>query len=121
MRRSLIISKTSQNCTNMIWLFHNELSIEPEDFSLQQCISDVVLTQKSVILNKGLLLHVTIADNVPYVIRGDQLRVKQILLNLLGNAVKFTKQGEITISAQMLEQKNESIIVTIQHLVLSHL
>ena len=90
-----------------------KISIEPEDFSLQQCISDVVLTQKSVILNKGLLLHVTIADNVPYVIRGDQLRVKQILLNLLGNAVKFTKQGEITISAQILEQKNESIILQI--------
>ena len=46
-------------------------------------------------------------------ILGDQLRVKQIIHNLLGNAAKFTKQGGITIAAQVHERHNDSIIVQI--------
>jgi CheY-like chemotaxis protein len=44
---------------------------------------------------------------------GDQLRVKQILLNLVGNAGKFTAQGNITVSAQLLEQHDTSLLVQI--------
>jgi signal transduction histidine kinase/CheY-like chemotaxis protein len=88
------------------------LAIECHEFSLQHCINDVILLQKHVIYGKGLDLHVDVAPDIPLLL-GDQLRVKQILLNLLGNAVKFTAQGSIAISAEIIEQTDASARVQI--------
>lgn len=90
-----------------------KIRLESVDFSLQQSINDVVLTQRSVINEKGLALDVDIAGDFPHVLVGDQLRVKQIILNLLGNAIKFTPQGGITISARVLEQYDNSVLLQI--------
>ena len=88
-----------------------KVTIESAEFSLQDCIDHVVLMQKSVIFGKGLKLDLEVSEDIPQLILGDQLRVKQILNNLLGNAVKFTSQGDITISAQLLEQQDSSLLV----------
>ena len=85
-----------------------KITIEPTEFSLKGCINNVILMQKSIITQKGLSLKVNISNDVPNVVLGDQVRIKQILLNLLGNAVKFTIQGEITVSVQILERYNDS-------------
>lgn len=82
-------------------------------FSLHNCINDVVALQKSAISQKGLVLKVVPAVDIPPVLLGDQLRVKQILLNLLANAAKFTAQGGITITTQLLEQQATSVLVGI--------
>lgn len=79
------------------------VTLEYQDFSLRKAIQDVVLCQKSLIFKKGLQLSIEVADDLPELFRGDPLRVKQILMNLLGNAVKFTKQGTIRITAAMLQ------------------
>ncbi len=88
-----------------------KITIESAEFSLQNCIDHVVLMQKSVIFGKGLTLDLEVSEEIPQQILGDQFRVKQILHNLLGNAVKFTSQGGITISAQLLEQQESSLLV----------
>ncbi len=90
-----------------------KIEIELAQFSLQRCINDIVLTQKSGIYLKKLKLDVQIDKNIPPVLIGDQLRIKQILSNLLGNAAKFTLKGSITISAQIKEQLDNSAIVQI--------
>ncbi|HIJ81794.1 MAG TPA: response regulator [Desulfuromonadales bacterium] len=77
--------------------------LEPYDFSLEQCIRDIVRMQSAIIREKGLGIDIDVADDVPPVLVGDQLRIKQILLNLLGNAVKFTSTGSISISVKLLE------------------
>jgi CheY-like chemotaxis protein len=87
--------------------------LENSEFSLHHCINDVVLTQKAPIFGKRLSLDVDLADDIPHVLVGDQLRIKQILLNLLGNAIKFTEQGGITITAQALERSKTRILVQI--------
>lgn len=84
-------------------------TIELARFSLHDCIESVVTTQKSSLHQKGLSLAVEIAKEVPRVLVGDQLRIKQIIVNLLGNAVKFTAQGGITISVQLLAQSERSL------------
>jgi CheY-like chemotaxis protein len=88
-----------------------KITLESAEFSLQHCIDHVVLMQKSVIFGKGLTLDLEVSEEIPQIILGDQFRVKQILHNLLGNAVKFTSHGGITISAQLLELKDSSLLV----------
>ena len=90
-----------------------KIPIEPIEFCLQHCINDVAVMQKSAIFGKGLKLELEVSEDVPQLMMGDQLRVKQILHNLIGNAVKFTSQGGITISAQLLERQDSSLLVQI--------
>jgi signal transduction histidine kinase/ActR/RegA family two-component response regulator len=87
--------------------------IELSVFNFQQCIGDVILTQKSVIYEKGLTLKLDLSADIPGILMGDILRIKQILLNLLSNAIKFTKQGNIIVSAKLLEQLYDSVLVQI--------
>jgi signal transduction histidine kinase/ActR/RegA family two-component response regulator len=90
-----------------------KIELEPAAFSLRSSINDVILTQKSAIHNKGLSVHADVADDVPHILVGDQLRIKQILLNLLGNAIKFTSRGGIKISAKVLEHYDASVLIQI--------
>ena len=90
-----------------------KISLEMTEFSLKGAINDVVLTQRSVISNKGLSLNVTVADDVPPIFMGDPLRIKQIILNLLGNAAKFTSKGSIFVSVDMLQFHGTTGVVRI--------
>jgi polar amino acid transport system substrate-binding protein len=82
-----------------------KVELEYLDFSLGHAVQDVVNTQLSAIHQKQLGLQVLLADDLPEIVRGDQLRFKQILLNLLNNAIKFTPAGSITIKAGLREQQ----------------
>ncbi|MFZ8292027.1 ATP-binding protein, partial [Staphylococcus aureus] len=54
-------------------------------------------------MRSGLELQTEIADDVPNMVIGDGLRLRQIILNLLGNAAKFTEHGAITLSVAMVD------------------
>ncbi len=83
------------------------------DFSLQHCIRDIGQMTKTAASQKGLALDLNLSSDIPYLLVGDQLRLKQILLNLLGNAIKFTAEGEVTVSTRLLEQHDNFVIVQI--------
>ncbi len=78
-----------------------KIELEYADFLLAKAIDEVVATQIGRIRQKNLELVTTIAHGGPVIVHGDMLRFKQIVLNLLGNAIKFTDQGTITITAQV--------------------
>jgi CheY-like chemotaxis protein len=69
--------------------------------------------QRSAARDKWLTLDVDFAGDLPPLLMGDQLRIKQILNNLLGNAVKFTFSGAINISVEHVEQDATSVLVRI--------
>jgi len=65
-----------------------------------------------VIESKGLSVEVDIPDNAEFV-KGDEHRIQQIMMNLIGNAVKFTETGQITISAVNLSEKNNMVEIAV--------
>ena len=73
-----------------------ELEILP--FDLMGCIEISMDLEAAKPAEKGLELTYFQEDNVPSVIRSDEIRLRQILINLLGNATKFTEKGEIVLS-----------------------
>ena len=90
-----------------------KVELESVDFSLRRAINDILNTQISLIHKKQLQLDFEFPEDLPEIIRGDQLRFKQILLNLLGNAIKFTEQGNIGVVVQLLEQQQLKLLVRI--------
>lgn len=74
-----------------------KIEIEKIDFDLAQVVQEAVQVIAIKAAEKGLTLHVHIADDLPQKLVGDPLRIRQILLNLLSNAVKFTATGNVTL------------------------
>ena len=79
------------------------LELEEADFDLGACIEEALELLASKAQAKRLELAVVLADDVPPLIRGDVTRLRQILLNLVGNAVKFTEHGEIVVEVRRTE------------------
>ena len=90
-----------------------KITIEPVEFSLHKCINEVTLIHKHIFIDKKLKLDVDVSEDIPHFMMGDQHRIKQILNNLVGNAVKFTSQGGISLSAHILEHNDASLLVEI--------
>ncbi|NVD06711.1 response regulator [Vibrio sp. JPW-9-11-11] len=75
----------------------NTLILEDKPFDFRHCVESVVDSFSPAAVSQHLVLHCYFDGDVPDTVRGDQNRVKQILLNLLGNAFKFTHEGSVTI------------------------
>jgi signal transduction histidine kinase/DNA-binding response OmpR family regulator len=80
------------------------LNLEVIDFDLRATVEDVSELLAPKCHNKGLEIACVIQPEIPFWLRGDPGRLRQILLNLLGNAVKFTEKGEITIRVALEEE-----------------
>ncbi len=74
-----------------------KLDMETEDFNLRQCVEDVLDIFGAGATKLGIDLVYDIDEQVPLQIVGDSLRLRQVLINLVGNALKFTQQGEVCI------------------------
>jgi len=87
--------------------------VKSVEFNLRDCVNDTVIMQKIITNAKGLALDVEFIGAFPDVLMGDALRLRQILLNLVGNAIKFTALGGIAITVKLDEQKNNRVNVKI--------
>ncbi|HBG05529.1 MAG TPA: hypothetical protein DDY22_08265 [Geobacter sp.] len=72
-----------------------KLTIEQQPFSLRSCIGEAADLFTPELLRKRLFFASSVGDEVPDLVLGDQLRLRQILINLIGNAVKFTEKGKV--------------------------
>jgi signal transduction histidine kinase/CheY-like chemotaxis protein len=77
-----------------------KLKLEPVGFNVAECVSEAVKTLAAEAHHKGLELTCALAHEIPSAVIGDPHRLRQILLNLLGNAIKFTEKGEVAVRVQ---------------------
>lgn len=82
------------------------ISTETENFDLHRLINSTVLMLKNQANKKGLVLASHIAPQTPYLLHGDVRHLRQILINLIGNALKFTEYGRVDIYVRPLGQAN---------------
>lgn len=87
------------------------LEIEKKPFDLRQAIESVVESLATVVLGKGLRFHITVDPKISGMYLGDQTRLKQVLVNLIGNAAKFTPTGSITVTSTLIEGNHAAISV----------
>ena len=93
-----------------------KLELENQPFDLRECIEDSFDLLASKAAEKNLELLYSFARETPSYISGDVTRLRQILMNLVGNAIKFTETGEvfISVSAEPLEENNYNISFAIK-------
>ncbi len=88
-----------------------KVHLENRMFSLRATIIDVIRIINPSRTKKGLLLRSIVDPDIPEFISGDELRVRQVLLNLASNAVKFSHEGAIYISANLVESKDDTLLI----------
>jgi PAS domain S-box-containing protein len=84
------------------------------DFDLRHALRSCVRLVMPAVQQKGLKLNVDISDVLPKMVLGDGLRLRQILLNLLGNAVKFTPSGSITLRARPVADNDPTVRIEVE-------
>jgi len=77
------------------------LELEKESFILRECVEGALDLLATRAAEKRLDLLYEIADGVPQIIRGDATRLRQVLVNLLANAIKFTERGEVVLTVRV--------------------
>jgi len=88
-----------------------KISFEHIEFDLWDCVRQIEALFKSSATREGLELTCFIDDDVPHEVNSDPGRIRQILINLVGNAVKFTEQGSITISVSVFKRSLQTVML----------
>ncbi len=92
----------------------DRMTLEKKDFFLSQAIDNVISMQGAAAIVKGLKLSREIDPALPDVFCGDALRVKQILINFTGNAIKFSEHGRITVRARAVDKDSHGVLLRIE-------
>ena len=86
-----------------------KLVLETLDFNLPEFLDDLAEVMALRAHEKGLVLGCFATPDVPAELRGDPARLRQILINLAGNAIKFTQQGEVVIRARLVAESPKEV------------
>jgi PAS domain S-box-containing protein len=92
----------------------DRLMLEEQDFSLAEALDDAMHMQDAPAQAKGLSLSWHIDPALPDQLCGDAMRLRQILINFTGNAIKFSERGQITVRASAAAEDSQSVLLKIE-------
>lgn len=84
----------------------NKVDLAPEVFNLKKKIQNVISALNNSALDNNIKVHLEYSKDLPEVFNADQLKISQILINLIGNSIKFTKDGDIWVRATKIGQED---------------
>ncbi len=87
--------------------------LEETRFSIQSCIQSAIKTIEPEAAAKGLTISCKLDRQIPPVLRGDPARLRQVIFNLLENAVKYTTSGGVTVTAALESKSTDAVLVRI--------
>ena len=90
-----------------------QIDLEEHAFCIRTCIEEACDLVANRLRHKNVELFYNLGENTPHYIKSDPTRLRQILINLLGNAVKFTMEGEIEISTQIIQPEDQEMLLQI--------
>src|SRR6202166_1049424 len=90
-----------------------KFDLDEADFSLRDCLEVTLRTLATRAHQKGLELLCEVAPEVPEAVRGDANRLRQIVINLVGNAVKFTSVGEVAVKVRTVENDGGTCVLEV--------
>ncbi|MEZ5399692.1 MAG: response regulator [Bryobacteraceae bacterium] len=116
--------ETAKNCAHTLLALLNDLldlskieagrmALESIPFSIQEVVKGCVLAVSPKAAEKGLEIRTTVEGDVPATLLGDPLRVRQILMNLVSNAVKFTEEGSVEVRVSRGKQTANQIVLQV--------
>ncbi len=88
-----------------------QMELESNDFDLIGCVEEVVEMLAPTAHAKGLEISSLLPPHLPRLLRGDKMRLRQIITNLVGNGIKFTDAGEVTVEVTLVEQSGTTATV----------
>ena len=86
-----------------------KLDLEQTDFDLRECVERTARTMASRAAEKQLELACRIAPEIPEQLVGDPGRLRQVFVNLIGNAIKFTEAGEVVVNVNLIRQSDDQV------------
>ena len=89
----------------------NKVELDPEIFNLKKKVENVVSALNNSALDNNVIMHYEFEKGLPETYIADQLKISQILINLIGNAIKFTKDGDIWVRVYKISQKDNDYIL----------
>ena len=113
---------TAKNCANSLLKIINDIldfskmeagkmTIEKYSFDIKKLLEEMLKAHIPVIDEKGIKFYFSFSPKIPQFLIGDPNRIRQVLDNLMSNAIKFTQQGSITLEVQLTEIQGDEVIL----------
>ncbi len=103
-RSGAMLLKLLNDSLDLARIEAGRLDLEPTPFNVHDLLNEVMAVERGLAQIKGIGLQLTMAKDFPAWVLGDALRIKQVLLNLVNNALKFTERGSVTVYAQCADE-----------------
>lgn len=108
---SLHLMTLINNILDLSKIEAQELELEITPFDLDEILEDVCSLQSARALEKGIDLNIERSGSYPHCFNGDSMRIKQILLNLSDNAIKFTERGSVTLGVEKVDDRDDVAVM----------
>lgn len=113
-RNSHLLSRIIQDILDLSKVEAGALHLEKQSFEVKRLLREVEEILSPQAAHKNIKLNISVDQSVPEFIHSDPYRAQQILINLIGNSIKFTDVGSIKVAVQAVERKNSMLSFTIE-------